>query len=599
MPLHKTPYRSASLLLLILALLVLPEAGLAQVAGGNATMPTGLEATIATLVSKAIGFINILIWVMFIFLNFVLDPQFIFDLDSGRFMDMLNRIWQLSRDLMNVCFALVLIGTAVYTIVTANKDFVSAHAKKFLMAVILVNFSWFFPRVILDVANVATSTIYGIPSLLFDESGANSCTYKTSKKTDAACTEYTEAEPGVATVYDCPCRVVVNADMFMSADEALALEGAGWECTGTILCVQTEPWNPRLIAGHSAILNGLILNHAHLGTLANVPAPVNDDDIGQMTRFLLVEGIIVVIHIALLFPLLAMFVAFLVRIPILWLTMAFMPFVFLSWVIENEYADETKEIWKQFLKAAFLPAAIAIPLSVGFILVNAGAQLTAGPIASIKIRLIDGISNYWQLLWWVMTLGVLWVGTFMVFEKAGGFYNKAATSIKGYGEAWGKVALKAPLSVPLPGTSLTPLAALRMASPHTINAKMNGEEGIFGYTKFIDDTLKGKGSNNQKDTAESFANGPTAKLDTLHQDLVNLEKDLRDGKAAGKSAAEQQARVEAFRQKNNIDLSGDHAQKLDDFVKNLKQANPKLNTADPNRNFDNLLQKFKTLQSPV
>ncbi len=591
---HTHRYRFSALLLIVFMLWLLPETGLAQVAGGNATMPTGLEATISMFVSKIIGFINILIWILFIFLNFVLDPQFIFDLDSGSFMEMLNRIWRLSRDLMNIAFALILIGTAVYTIVTANKDFVSSHAKKFLMAVILVNFSWFFPRVIFDVANVATSTIYGIPSMLFEESGANACSYKTSKLEDAACTLYSPAAAGVDPVYTCPCRVVVNATMFVDRDVATNLKGAGWQCQGTILCVKTEPWNPRTIAGHSAILNGLIMNHAHLSTLANVPAPVNDDDVGQMARYLLVLGIIVVIHIALLFPLAAMFIAFLIRIPILWLTMAFMPFVFLSWVIEgNEYAGMTKKIWDEFLKAAFLPAMVAIPLSVGFILVNAGAQLTAGPIASIQIRLIDGISNYWQLLWWAMTLAVLWVGTFTVFQKAGGFYDKAASSIKGYGEAWGKVALKAPLSVPLPGLNMTPLAALNLANPRTINAKMSGDEGIFGYTKFVEESLKGKGGNKHAATAEKFAKGPDDQLTTLHNDLVTLERDLRNGKQVGNTPAQQQVLVDAFRNKHNVDLSGNHGQELDDFVKEMKKQN--VNTGKAGRDFDVLVNSFKTI----
>ncbi|UPA22153.1 hypothetical protein K8942_03765 [Candidatus Peribacteria bacterium] len=582
MPSHKNNHRFAWLFLVFLAVFFLPDNAFAQVAGGGATLPTGIEATIATMVSKMIGFMNILIWILFIFLNFVLDPQFIFDLDNGEFMAVLNQIWQLSRDLMNVGFALMLVGTAIYTIVTANKEFVTQHAKKFIMAIVLVNFSWFFPRVIIDIANVTTATIYGIPSLLMDGSISNTCQYKSSSAEHPACTPASESTVE-APIYNCKCRVVTNVDMFMDATEAASHTKAdGWDCQGDLLCVQTKPWAPNLVSGHSAVLNGLIMNHAHLQTMATVPAVKNSDSIAEMTQFLIVEGIIVIIHIALFFPLLAMFVAFVIRIPILWLTIPFMPFIFLNYVMsENELTGMTKKIWEHFLKAAFLPAMVAVPLAVGFILVNAGAQLSPSPIAGIKIRLLDGVSNYWQLLWWIMTLGVFWVGTFTVLENAGGLYAKVASSIKSYGEAWGKVALKAPLSVPLPGVGMTPLSMLRAVHPRTIDAKISGDEGLAGYAKYLDDVAKG---NATIDPAEKFAKGPDDQLTQLHKDLEKLEADLRANKLAGNDPLKKQELLDAFKQKNGVDLSGDTGRKLDDFVKQLKQNG--VNTNKQDRNFE-------------
>lgn len=586
---HKKTHRLTGILCVLCVIFLLPDTVLAQVAGGGTTLPTGIEATIATMVSQLIGFINILIWVLFIFLNFVLDPQFIFDLDNGEFMGILNTIWQLSRDLMNVGFALMLVGTAIYTIVTANKEFVTAHAKKFILAVVLVNFSWFFPRVILDVANVATSTIYGIPSLLFEGSGANSCKYQTTKNESAACTPSASSIPG-ATIYDCPCRVVTNMDMFMSKDERAAHTDAdGWQCQADVICIQTRPWAPNLVSGHSAILNGLIMNHAHLQTLATVPSVKNSDSISEMTQFLLIQGIIVVIHIALFFPLLAMFVVFLIRIPILWLTIAFMPFIFLNFVISgNELTGMTKKIWEEFIKAAFLPAMVAVPLAVGFILVNAGAQLAPSSIAGIKIRLIDGISNYWQLLWLLMTLGVFWVGTFAALERAGGFYAKVAQSIKGYGEAWGKVALKAPLSVPLPGMSMTPLTMMRAVNPRTIDAKISGDEGLAGYANYLNDVANGKAG---IDPAEKFARGPDQQLTQLHQDLLDLENKLQANKNGANDPIKKQELLDAFKVKNGVDLSGDTGRKMDEFVKGLETHGVK--TDDANRDFK---QRARNLQ---
>lgn len=555
---HTKNIRSGLLFLLLCACVW--TVGPDTAAAADLVLPSGMESTIASGVSKIISLLNIVTWILFIFLNFVLDPQFIFDLDNGSFMAMLNTIWQLSRDLMNVAFALMLVAAAVYTIVTANKEFVTQHAKNFLLAVVLVNFSWFVPRIIIDVSNVAAASIYGIPSLLLDNSSSiKSCQYKSSIEEGPQCTDSGE-EIGGEPVYTCGCRIVVNVDMFMKKAklanyETQAMKDDGWDCQGGIICIQSKPWDANLVSGHSAILNGLVINHAHLQTMALVPPPVDADDIGQMTTFLLVEGIILLIHVAMFFPLLAMFVAFLIRIPILWLTMAFMPFVFLSWVIpNNEYTGMTKRIWEEFLKAAFLPAAIAVPLSVGFILVNAGDQLSGGPIGSIHIRLIDGISNYWELLWWLMTLGVLWVGTFTVFEKAGGLYAKTASVIQHYGQAWGKLALKAPLAAPIiPGIGMTPLAALKFANPHTLDSEISGTDGIRGaLSRFRGGTFGTHAAATAAGTKAGGAGGLTdIQMLQLHTDLLALQTAIR---APGATEADKHAAVAAFEAKPTASL---------------------------------------------
>lgn len=537
---HTKYYRHGLLLLVLFVCLTLPDWASALPAAPAAALPAGMEATIAAAVSKIISILNILTWILFIFLNFVLDPQFIFDLGGNDgLMDMLNEIWQLSRDLMNILFALVLVGTAVYTIVTANKEFVSSHAKKFVLAVVLVNFSWFVPRVIIDISNVAAATIYGIPSLLLPDD--TMCKYQTAANEDTKCTVITAPVPETPTsaavpgVYSCPCRVVVDAKLFLSQKETDdyttdAMRNAGWECQGTILCYKTKAWSAKLVSGHSAVLNGLIINHAHLGTMAQVPAPTNATNLSQMTKLLMTEAIILLIHVALFFPLLAMFVAFVIRIPILWLTMAFMPFIFLSWVISGEIAGMTDRIWKEFIKAAFLPAMIAIPLSVGFILVNAGDQLKASPVEAIQIRLIDSVNNFWQLLWWMMTLGVMWVGTFMVFEKAGGLYASTANTIKNTGEAWGKLALKAPLSVEaLPGIGMTPLAALKTFSPHNLDNEISGPGGIKDALARFRAGGLGAHTGATGAGAAAAVGGKSLtdiELDTLHKDLVKLQSEI-------------------------------------------------------------------------
>ena len=132
---YKNIFRFTGVMIVILAIWTLhPSITLAQQLGQpQSLLPTGMEATIANIASKIIAFLNIGIWILFILLNYVLDPNFIFDLGGGSFMDMLNQIWQLSRDLMNVIFAFALVGAAIYTIIMANKEFAASHSRKLLM----------------------------------------------------------------------------------------------------------------------------------------------------------------------------------------------------------------------------------------------------------------------------------------------------------------------------------------------------------------------------------------------------------------------------------------------------------------------------------
>lgn len=528
-------------------------------AGGAITFPVGIERTIADFVSKAISMINVFIWIIFVFLNFVLDPAFIFDLDAsgqGSFMDMLNRIWQLSRDLMNIGFALALVGTAIYTIIMADKEFVTKHAKKFVLAVILVNFSWFFPRVIMDVANVAAATVYGIPSLITSAT-QQQCAYRTGVKEIAACKTITAGvvDPSNPAnnrpaVYMCPCTAVVDVAVFVSDQDRIKLKANGWTCNGTTICTQRVPLDQNTVSGFSAILNGLIVNHARLSELATVPPPIDPNKVSDMVMFLIREMLILVIHIALFFPLLAMLVAFVIRIPVLWVTIAFMPFIFVSWVTDNGTISEyPKKLWESFLKAAFLPAMVAVPLSVGFVLVNAGAQLTPR-VNGLNIQLLSPINNFWDLLWLCITLGVIWMGVFAVLEK-GGIMATGTQAIKGFGKSLGSLALKAPLAAPIiPGLNMTPLAALKKYNPRSVEAGISGSKGLRGFAENDAESRRGI----QNASAAQRLAGNSADVDKLHTDLQHLLAAVQADKAAG-TTTQQEAVLRRIKTDHSVDLT--------------------------------------------
>jgi len=478
-----------------LMLFLLPLTAAAQ---GNSFVLT-TQSGVASVISFLIASLNLLTWVMFLILSILLDPQFIFGTIKNVDLEtVLNSIWVLSRDLMNIGFALILIGAAIYTIVTAKKGFAADHLKSFVMCVVLVNFSWFIPRVIIDVGNVTAAVVYGIPSLIANGTTANKCVVTTRKSMAEDGVECTGPVDGIFT---CKCAMVTNARFFMDAETARKLDtenaatGNSWYCPlGSVFCVQLTNLDINAVSGHSAVLNGLIVNHARLQQLAVVPqTQAGVSEVQGIIMFLLSSMITLAVHIALFFPLAAMVIAFAIRIPVLWLTVSFMPFTLLKFVVPSEYIGEyPQKIWDHFLKAAFLPAIVGVPLSVGFIMVNSSATMIAGvpqfgQLTNISFGGAAGVDNFFQLLWQAMTLGVLWVGVFSTLEKMG-IMGTGAGFLKGIGESLGGIALKAPLSIPIPGpsgASMTPLAMLKTLDPRRVNYALSNGQSLseaFGKT---------------------------------------------------------------------------------------------------------------------
>ena len=515
------------------------------------------EGTLSGLFAFVLTALTWLTWLVFMFLNYFLDPTIIFDLDGsggGALVKLLNDLWRLSRDLMNVIFAVALIVVAIYVVITAKKDFVVGYLPKFVLAVILVNFSWFACFAVLDLAHVLAATVYQIPGLIV-----------TNPKV---------CRDGQLQNY----QMVRNLQFFLSDEEKAKLTGGfepdgktakprgnGWDCSMLFICYQiTTIDNLSQVAPHNAILQGLVINHARLASLLDISPPdrVNDPFVAVLF-FLLRELTVIIIAGALLFPLLAMVVAFFIRIPVLWMTIAFMPFVFLTF-IGGEKLEQfmgggmgPKKIWDIFLKFAFLPALVAIPLAVGFIMINAGAQLqcgqqatggAAGQLGRINLPLLSQITDPYQLLWLIMTLLILWNGVFMILKNTE-FVKGAATWIEQRGKALGKFLVKAPLAAPIipgpDGKMTSPLKTIKALDPVRLNNILDShgvlDEEFFrqaaGGRPTFDRNRTREAGNTLKDNPalrgdikpliDAIRNNPTEKnlrnlIDTLNNKLPGL-----------------------------------------------------------------------------
>jgi hypothetical protein len=243
-----------ALLTAFVAVLEWHTGGVLGIPAAHAEDLTGSIITYGSIVvGMLITGLNVLMWVLFWLLGLVTNPDLFF---TDGIVSTLFMLWQLFRNIVNVAFAVLLIIGAILTIITANTDRVKGVLPKFVMAVILVNFSWFIPRVIYDVSQVVAYSVYQLPTWV-----------------DASDCVVIEVAPGGGVIGK-KCKVVNNIKFFEQTDKVTDKQD-DWDCTlKPLVCVQLKDYDDNTVLNRrsqeTVIFNGLIVNFARLKNLAAV-----------------------------------------------------------------------------------------------------------------------------------------------------------------------------------------------------------------------------------------------------------------------------------------------------------------------------------------
>lgn len=485
MGMHSHQKRTVFLGLLIAFLAGAKQLGVPIIETAFAASPTdGLQNLngLATFLAFFLTGIQFIGFFAIKFVEFTLNPDF---LGNAEMMGRVYSMWLISRNIMNIIFAVMLIGVAFYAIIAGSFDRFKEHVRYFVLAVILVNFSWFFPRVIVDIAHVFAATIYAIPNAVVSDE----CTDITGKP----CVIVTDV--GFAPDDDDPrWSTCQNAGDYQGSAGSTVVNDGYCECykldDAKILCYKLEPYSTAKGNGF-AMLNGLAVNYGRITTLGvvagsanSIPPPgVNPSQNTILNFWFLVNlAFAFLIAVVLVFPIVALGVGLLIRILILWVTMAFMPFIFLGFVINkgqpgtNVFGFE-KNLWTEFLVAAFMPALVALPLCIGFIMLNVGAtfQPPAG-IPTFGRPLVSGIDDVWTLAWMCIAVAIMWTGAFTALEKSS-FVGAVTGKIRSFGNSLLSLGAKLPLLTPIP----TPSGPMTLGQGY--QAIRHGEE-IFNSMAF-------------------------------------------------------------------------------------------------------------------
>jgi len=337
------------------------------------------------------------------------------------------------------------------------------------------------------------------------------------------------------------------------------------------------------VSGADTVINGLAVNFAKLPHLSRINFAQAQDvaaragPMGKAQAYMkyvvmLVFHAILAIAIGLL--LLAMLAVFIVRIGVIWLCVAFMPFVFLGLAMRGSFQSLGEipgaefNIWKTFLKYAFLPAMVAVPLAIGFTLLSQAPTIgwyasNPGPYMIEGIPKVLGISTFHELLWLAITLGIMWIMTFKVLEKSDQIASKFTMGVKNFGQGalkYGMNAVGYAPVLPMPGGGKGSLFGARDAvtragfgSPFAQGRAldfMGGAPGGGGgggggvappmNTNQIDSAVKQVGNSGDfkkaiNDLKASQGQGNDKMIKALQQLAVSLEKSNSIGKGGAQS----------------------------------------------------------------
>ena len=130
----------------------------------------------------------------------------------GPIGDSIVQSWTIIRDIINLTFVFGLIYVAFMTIMKADTHQLKHAVVKIMIGAVLINFSLYFAKVIIDVSNVTSLEIYKSISSIEGNSGSGVGTSDNLKLTNIGISGFFAERLGVLSLYD--PKAVTAANIF-------------------------------------------------------------------------------------------------------------------------------------------------------------------------------------------------------------------------------------------------------------------------------------------------------------------------------------------------------------------------------------------------
>ena len=391
------------------------------------------------------------LWPILLLMGGLLDNDLLF---SGGMQTILLNIWTAVRDFINVLFVLGLLVVAIFNILGAGGDdyTIKKILPKIAISLIAINFSFLACKVVLDAVNVTTTAIYAVPL------ASNSLS------------KYQAKGPDQTDLGDRFCNKIFQVQGIEDAKAMKEKKGVYAYCesadsaTTTTTTTTTTTPTPKPSTKYKLSEVGIkffkqfnsqnvaLVMAMELMSITNLDTvdSANVKDPKSLSVQVIFSLIFLVIYAT---SFIALFVAMLIRIVVLWITIATVPisFIGMAFTKVKDKLGKENDPWNLFLSHALVPIPVALVLTIGMIMISQLKQITPGIQYSTDPNTLStytsSASTLQDLIAGFATAAFIWTAAFQAMK--GTKADKFLPSIQNGVERFGKNLAKLPLYMPL------------------------------------------------------------------------------------------------------------------------------------------------------
>lgn len=385
--------------------------------------------------------LNKILWPILFMIGGLMDNDLIF---NHGMETRLFSIWVQIRNIVNILFVVALVGLALYNVLgiggEGDQFSLKAVLPKLIIGIIAVNFSYVAIKIMLDAINLGTTAIFSLPEAV--EQGL-SVNYKDDNEKNLYQKVVCENlyGPGGLDPKSEKVQAILAKEGINASDITVESTKNPFICVGVKLNQSAEKYLQQYGARNSALV--LAINMGKIAFFDKAAI----EGAGSFAKLSLNVLFSLVLYFVYVFSFVALFIVLIARLIVLWLGVALSPFLMLSMALPAGIKEQLNIVEKiQFIKHAFVPLAIAFPMTIGYMMLQAfqgisfaGAEdfstsvLTTGTL-NIGVA-TSGLSTLQDLMIAIATVGVVWKGVFDAAE--GTLADSIVQTIKGAGESLG------------------------------------------------------------------------------------------------------------------------------------------------------------------
>lgn len=411
----------------LILIFVFPETAFAQ------AKTETLQQEIIAKANTIISFLSGMLWPLLLLIGALLDNELIFG--SGA-EERLLTIWVQFRDFANILFVIVLIYAAFRNIFsfteTDEKWQIQKILPKFIMGLILINFSFVGAKVVLDVSNVVTSAVFALPDSILQQQ--QQITFKERAKQICDNVKKTGKTPATASP---------------------------WDAWASRFCkIETR--------GQAVLMESMLTNfntrNAPFAMAINM-GKLHIMDLKKETAVFIKDFVINSLFSLLMFVLyglafISLAVVLLERLIVLWIVVAFSPLLLAGYLLKDylgEFGSQAEGITPKVRAAVTAPIIIGLSMSVGYIMLdvfNSREDFYFDlPLGDTSTQ-ITGTEDLRQLLIGITAAYIVWKGAEFATKESitplGGIITGLRDKAKLVGNFLASAPLKFIPAVPIP-----------------------------------------------------------------------------------------------------------------------------------------------------